>query len=127
VNEASTPREAAERGALAERIARDFLRLSGFQVLDRNRRAEDGEIDVLARDHDTLVFVEVRLRAAGSWVGPAASIDPRKRRRWRRCAAGLLRRRDDLRWPGRTLRFDAVVMELSASGLHLTHLRGVRV
>lgn len=122
------PRGAATaRGALAERIARDYLRLSGIDVLDHNRRAGAGEIDVLARDGDVLVFVEVRLRAAGSWVGPAASIGPRKRRRWRECAAGLLRKREDLRWPRRTLRFDAIVVELGQEGLRLTHLRGVRV
>jgi putative endonuclease len=119
--------DAVRRGALGERIARDYLRLQGIAVLDHNRRSDTGEVDVLARDGGALVFVEVRLRSAGAWVGPAASIDARKRRRWRQCAAALLRRRDDLRWPRRTVRFDAIVIELARDGLQLRHLRGVRV
>ena len=67
-----------DRGRCAEEIAAQWLRLSGLRILDRNRRAADGEIDLVAREGPTLVFVEVRARRTGSWVGGAGSIDARK-------------------------------------------------
>jgi putative endonuclease len=115
------------RGAWAESIASAYLTLVGLEILDSNRRAGGGEIDLIAREGNTLVFVEVRLRSARSWVGAAASIGPRKAGRIRDCARTLLRRRTDLWWPGRTCRFDVVALRLRGGGLDLTHLRAVEL
>lgn len=120
-------RGAVERGRAGETIAALFLRLRGMAVLDHNRRGDGGEIDLVARDGDCLVFVEVRLRRDDAWVGPASSIGPVKRRRLRAVASRLLRTRDDLVWPGRTVRFDVVSVSLGADGLRVQHLRGVRL
>jgi len=119
--------EAVSRGALAQDMAALYLRLGGLSILDANRRGAGGEIDLLARDEDTLVFVEVRLRGAASWSTAAASIGPGKRARLRQCARHLLRHREDLRWTGRQLRFDVVAIDLEDSGCRLRHLRGVRI
>ena len=113
-----------DRGRCAEEIAAQWLRLTGLRILDRNRRAADGEIDLVARDGQTLVFLEVRARRAGSWVGGAESIDARKWGRLCRCARQLARE-EPLRWPGRRLRIDAVVIELGQHGLKLRHLRNL--
>lgn len=121
------PAVAALRGALAETIAALWLRMRGLEVLDRNLRADGGEVDLLARDGECLVFVEVRLRRGGAWVGAAASIDRDKRRRLRRCARALLRGREDLRWPGRTVRFDVVELESRQASLGVRHLVSVRL
>lgn len=115
---------AVARGRCAEEIAAQWLRLCGLEVLDRNRRAADGEIDLVARDGPTLVFVEVRARRRGSLVGSAASISARKWGRMTRCAQ-VLAREPALTWRGRRLRFDAVLLELSAGGLGLRHLRNL--
>jgi putative endonuclease len=114
------------RGRAAEALAASFLELMGLQVLDRNRRAGGGEIDLIARDADSLVFVEVRLRARGQWAGAGRSISKPKQRRLRLCAQALLERRE-WEWPGRSLRFDVVLLESFAGGLNLWHHRNVRL
>lgn len=121
------PGSAVARGRLAEDIAGAWLRLRGLTVLDRNRRAGAGEIDLLARDGTCLVFVEVRLRERGAWVDAAGSVDHRKRARMRSAARELLERREDLRWPGRTLRFDVVALTVDAAQLRIEHLVAVRI
>lgn len=118
---------AVGRGALAQDLAALYLRLMGLEILDANRRSGGGEIDLLAREGQCLVFVEVRLRGQGAWTTAAASVDGRKRARLRACARGLLHAREDLRWPGRELRFDVVALDLQDGGLLLQHLRSVEI
>lgn len=65
-------------GARAEQAACAFLASRGLAIVARNVRNRFGEIDVIARDGDTLVFVEVRLRRSGAYGGAAASITPAK-------------------------------------------------
>lgn len=116
---------ATRRGRLAEAIAARWLELQGMELVDGNRRAGGGEVDLVARDGVVLVFVEVRLRARGARVGAALSIGPAKRQRLRRCARVLLRAGGLPRWPGQRYRFDAVLMEESPQGLALRHLRQI--
>jgi putative endonuclease len=88
-------RAAREAGARAEEEAARFLERQGLQVVARNYRTRLGEIDLVARDGEMLVFVEVRLRADARYGGAAASVDARKRARIeaaaRRFLAGLKR------------------------------------
>jgi putative endonuclease len=113
------------RGALAQAIAASYLELKGYSVLDANRRAAGGEVDLVVRRGTLLVFVEVRLRGVGALVGAAASVDRRKLGRLRSCAAHLARTRPDLSWPHRVLRLDVVALDLGPGGLRLEHLEGV--
>lgn len=69
------------RGAAAEALAARFLQERGLDVVARNYRCRGGEIDLIARDGATLVFVEVRLRSGNAFGGAAASITAGKRRR----------------------------------------------
>lgn len=112
-------------GRAAEEIAAAYLKLAGLRILDRNRRMGGGEIDLVAREGDCLVFVEVRYRAEGDWAGPARSIDAAKIARLRSCARRLARE-PAFCWPSRSLRFDVVLMQRSAQGLRLWHHRQVR-
>jgi putative endonuclease len=114
------------RGGFAEDIARAWLEWCGLELLDRNRRAGSGEIDLVAREGRCLVFVEVRARRRGSWVGAAHSLGPDKRRRLRDCAR-VLAREEGFRWAGRRIRFDVVALESAREGLSLRHLRNVRL
>ena len=115
----------AARGRAAESIAAQWLRLRGLDLLDHNRRGRGGEIDLIARDGDFLVFVEVRMRDASAWVGAASSIGVEKVRRLRSCARHLLATREDLRWARRRLRFDVVELTLRGPRLELRHLVSV--
>jgi putative endonuclease len=77
-------RPAASRrsaGAEAEELAAAFLARHGLHIVERNWRRRCGEIDLVARDGDVLVFVEVRLRRRGDFGGAAASITAAKRAR----------------------------------------------
>ena len=77
---ALSPTQAA--GGAAEETAARFLERQGLAIVARNFRTRMGEIDLVARDGATLVFVEVRLRSAsGLYGGAAASIDANKRSR----------------------------------------------
>lgn len=71
----------AGKGADAEALARRHLEARGLEILAANYRCRFGEVDLVARDGDTIAFVEVRLRSRRDFGGAAASIDFAKRRR----------------------------------------------
>jgi putative endonuclease len=68
-------------GPRAEELAARFLAGKGLRILGRNHRCRSGEVDLICRDGDTVVFVEVRLRSDAEHGGAGASITPAKRRR----------------------------------------------
>ncbi|HEX6829319.1 MAG TPA: YraN family protein [Burkholderiales bacterium] len=104
-------------GAEAERLAERFLAEQGLRLVERNYRCRFGEIDLIMREGDTLVFVEVRLRTHPGFGGAGASITTAKRARLLRTArhylAGLSR--------APQCRFDAVL--LGAPGAAMEWLR----
>ncbi|WP_372863520.1 YraN family protein [Spongiibacter sp.] len=69
------------RGDGAEQAACDYLQSQKLQILQRNYRCRLGEIDIVARHHDYLVFVEVRLRGNLRFGGAAESVNARKQQR----------------------------------------------
>lgn len=68
-------------GKDAENLAARHLQRQGLRLLTRNHRCRGGEIDLVMRDQDTLVFVEVRLRRNPRFGGALASVDRRKQQR----------------------------------------------
>lgn len=77
-------------GAYGERLAYDFLREAGMVVLDRNWTSRFGEIDIVARDGDTLVICEVKTRSGDAFGTPLEAVGPRKAATLRRLAAHWL-------------------------------------
>ena len=73
--------QAQAAGSAAEDAAANFLARQGLQIVARNYRTRMGEIDLVARDGATLVFVEVRMRSSQRFGGGAESIGPRKQAR----------------------------------------------
>ena len=69
------------RGDAAEDLVADFLERRGLKILERNYRCRFGEIDLVARSGELLVFVEVRARKSEAFGGAAGSITAAKRRR----------------------------------------------
>ena len=95
------------KGVDSEALAADFLRDRGLTILERNYRCRLGEIDLVARDGATTVFVEVRRRASRAFGGAAESITPAKRAKLIRAARHYLSRlRDEPR-----CRFDALLID----------------
>lgn len=78
------------RGDAVEDSALDYLERQGLRLVARNARARGGELDLVMRDGDWLVFVEVRYRAGSGFGGGAASVDHGKRRKLVRAAEAFL-------------------------------------
>lgn len=93
-------------GEAAESLAAEFLRSRGLVIAERNYRCRFGEIDLVAREGTTVVFVEVRRRASEAYGGAAESITAVKRRRLLAAARHYLAH---ARGPA-PCRFDAVLI-----------------
>ncbi|VGO08899.1 Predicted endonuclease distantly related to archaeal Holliday junction resolvase [plant metagenome] len=119
---ASPVTAAQRRGQATEDAALALLCRAGLAPLARNLRCKAGEIDLVMRDGDVLVFVEVRYRAAARHGGAAASVDAAKQARVARAAAHFLPRLARAGWNGRqpACRYDVVAAEDGS----LTWLRG---
>lgn len=76
-----TPFDRLKIGRSGEESAERFLRGKGMQVVERNYRCPHGEIDLIMRDGETLVFVEVRRRASTSYGTPAETVSIAKQRK----------------------------------------------
>ena len=64
-----------------ETVATKYLEQKGYSILERNYRCPYGEIDIIARDKETVVFCEIKYRKKGSYGNPLAAVDSRKQRR----------------------------------------------
>ena len=68
-------------GAQSESLAARLLKRRGYTILETNYRTPLGEIDIIARDRDTLVFVEVKARRSLGFGGPTWAVTPKKQRK----------------------------------------------
>jgi putative endonuclease len=115
------PDHRAALGAYGERVAVRALTDAGLHVLGRNWRCRDGELDVIARDGDALVFCEVKTRTGTGFGQPAEAVTAAKQRRLRRLAQAWLAAHDH---HAPDLRFDVVGVQVPTSGpVRVTHLR----
>lgn len=97
--------EHLRRGERGERAANKHLRKLGLKFLTANFRSDRGEIDLVFRDEDCLVFIEVKSRSSEDWTRPAAAVDARKRRLLSQTALDYLKL---LKYPQVKVRFDIV-------------------
>jgi putative endonuclease len=111
-----------ELGAHGERIAVAYLTDAGLRVLDRNWRCREGELDIVAREADALVFCEVKTRRGTGYGFPVEAVTPGKRRRLRVLAQRWLAAHDE---HAPEVRFDVVgVLVRPPRPALVTHLRG---
>ena len=98
-----------DTGILGEKLARDFLQKRGYRLLESNYRCPEGEIDIVARHEDTLVFIEVRTKRSLEFGSPEESITPAKMEKLRAVASRYLQAHSNLlsSW-----RIDVVAVEL---------------
>jgi putative endonuclease len=106
LSKASSRPQHLRRGSRGEKLACRFLRRNGYKILYRNFKGRSGgEIDVVCRDRDTLVFVEVKTRASEDFGRPIAAVDREKQKRISRGGLNWLRMLDN---PDILFRFDVV-------------------
>ena len=98
-----------ETGILGEKLAAGFLQKQGYHILQTNYRCPEGEVDIVARYKDRLVFVEVRTKRSSEFGSPEESITPAKMDKLRRVAAHYRQKHDDV--PA-SWRIDVVAIEL---------------
>jgi putative endonuclease len=105
-------------GRAAENLVANRLVAAGWEVLERNARTRYGELDLVALDNGTLVFVEVKAGREGSRYGPerpVLAVDRRKQQRVRRLATAWMGERRNLPFYAE-IRFDAVGVTFARSG-----------
>lgn len=109
-------------GQRGERAAERHLRRLRYQIVGRSQRSELGEIDLIAVDGRTIVFVEVKTRESHDAGHPAEAVDRRKQEQVTRLAASYLKHHDLLGYPAR---FDVVAVTWSDGGTPtIEHFRG---
>lgn len=104
--------DAKNLGRWGESVAAHHLEAKGCRIVERNWRCQRGEIDLVARDGSTLVFVEVKTRRGRSMGTPEEGLTPRKGRKLLELGQLYLAERDlDVDW-----RVDLVAIELDSGG-----------
>jgi putative endonuclease len=107
-------------GRRGERAAEKYLRRNGYRIVARNFRAAGAEIDLVAMDGETLVFVEVKTRRSRIAGAPEEAVDERKQTRMRRAAEVFARR---YRADEVEMRFDIAAVDASGRRLEIELLR----
>jgi len=101
-----------ELGRRGERLAADFLRQRGHIIVEQNYRKKFGEIDIITKDGDTLVFVEVKTRSNERYGGAAAAVTTKKQRQITKAALEYIAGQ-----PSQiAARFDVVCVTIDALG-----------
>ena len=110
-------------GSFGERVAAAHLEAKGYAILDRNFRVAQAELDLVARDGDTLVFVEVRTRRGGVVGAAASSVNARKAQQLHHAAAWYLDQHEQ--YADDPMRIDVVTVELRRDGTleKVTHIQ----
>lgn len=109
-------------GLKGEKIAKRFLKRKGFKVLETNFQCRFGEIDLIARDKDCLVFCEVRTRSADALVSPLESVTYAKQQKLIKTARFYFQ----LHQLDTAARFDVVAVTLQPNGrFAVEHLENV--
>jgi putative endonuclease len=101
-------------GAWGEEIASQYLEAKGYKIRARNWRTREGEVDLVAQDGETIVFVEVKTRTTKDFGWPEESITPKKRRRLQLAALAYLIDQElpsDILW-----RIDVVAIDRTSAG-----------
>lgn len=101
------PSPNARKGAQGEDRAAAFLAGEGYQIVSRNVRLPGGEVDIICREGQTIVFVEVKARWSHAFGSPISAVDAKKRRTLRRLAADYVQ----IVAPNALVRFDVVAMD----------------
>lgn len=109
-------------GQYGEQRACDYLVRQGYKILDRNARTRSGELDIVASQDGTLVFIEVKTRTSQIAGHPLESITQSKMARIRRLAAAWCMVKQV---PNTQVRFDAIAVLVLGGRVSIEHLKQV--
>ncbi len=108
-------------GARGEELAARYLEDRGYTILEKNYRSGRKEIDIIAKDRETLVFVEVKSRSGQGMIPPYMSVGPRKRSRILRVASAYVKHNELPR--GTDIRFDVIsVVVAPGTSVEIDHI-----
>jgi putative endonuclease len=110
----------AALGRSAEQAACNLLVSKGLAVVERNYRALRGELDIICRDGDAWVFVEVKARSSARYGGAPWAVPPAKRRQVEKLARHYLLTRG--LYGEVPCRFDVVLVDAGSLPYHVTHI-----
>ncbi len=102
-----------ETGILGEKLAGDYLKKRGYRILETNYNCPHGEIDIVAKKKDSVVFIEVRTKTGHSFGTPEESITQTKKGRIRTSALHYLQTHDNM---PESWRIDVVAVEMDHDG-----------
>ena len=97
-------------GEQGEALAARYLKKKGYRIIEKNYRTKLGEIDIIAKDKDTLVFVEVKARRSWQFGNPKAAVTPHKQRKISKVALHYLK---NTRRSNVSARFDVAAVTMS--------------
>ena len=97
-------------GALAEKKAEEFLKNSGYKILHRNYRTKLGEVDIIAKDKDTICFIEVKCRKSSRFGSALEAVSGLKQKQISKVAVSFLK---DKHLLDKKARFDVVALDYS--------------
>ena len=109
-------------GRLGENMAAKYLRTKGYYILRRNYRVRGGEIDIIAKQNQTLVFVEVKTRRQNAGGYPEEAVTPKKLKRMDLAIQNYLMKK---RQPPKEMRIDVISIELTANLPRIYHLKSI--
>jgi len=107
-------------GKKGEELAYGYLRKLGYAILEKNYRCPFGEIDIIARDKKTLVFVEVKSRTTDDFGYPEEAVGKDKQRKIVLCAQQYLLKNEKDNTP---VRFDVIAIKMGNNRTEITHFK----
>ena len=111
-------KHAKELGQRGEEAAARFLHERGYEILERNWSCFAGEADIIARDGDTIVFVEVKTRSSTQAGFPSEAVTPAKRERYEKIALAYLADHD---FGEARIRFDCIALVVMGAHAVVRH------
>ncbi|MGB9594865.1 MAG: YraN family protein [Candidatus Poribacteria bacterium] len=106
-------------GNKGESIAEDYLKQKGYKIIQKNYRCRFGEIDIIAKDQDTIVFVEVRTKQNDNFGSPQDSITPAKIEKISKTSLSFIQEK---KFAGFSYRFDFIAITFSQGKPNIEHI-----
>jgi putative endonuclease len=110
-----------QMGGWGEQAAAEYLEKQGYDILARNFRSGHGEVDIIARQENVLVFVEVKARSSNRYGYPEHSVTPRKRMHILSVAENYIHNHPEFN----TWRVDVIAVESETGEAKITHFENV--
>ena len=103
-------------GKRSERLAAEFLKRTGYRIIETNYRSKMGEIDIIAKEKGTIVFVEVKARSSSRFGSPKGAVTPAKQRKISMAALDYLKQSGQA---GVSARFDVVAIDTAGGNTNI--------